>query len=327
MSARLALGRGLASFDEDLHPRGTGGLFASKGGGDHRPTKTTGLTGSDVIEALQGSARRLHGRTIGDVLARADDPQALLRALAQRFKAGEIQFRDGGAGEALSTPHLGTPYTVSHDEIHDPGRHDTEEFEAHLERQAGKARSDQIVVSAELPFDNRGRVDQAALVEDLLTDAQSGRNRPSFMRGELGHVEDSALREALTKHVKTLRSLTVEDHGGDTYMVTLDRPADAPYHKARAAAERAFRAQGLSEHDIAREMNGTAEHERDLVRSRAEAAAAEKTYAETTEKLREYFPDEVDMLPKMSHRNRFVMRSRLLKEYKKKTGVDLPYGY
>ncbi|AWN47167.1 hypothetical protein DK419_13270 [Methylobacterium terrae] len=321
---RSALSR--RPFDETKVRRGFHGRFGEKPDLDGE-VKVAGINRNDVIDSLSETSDKLHGRRLGDILDAADDEEAVLRNLVARHKRGEIQFREGGGkGEAVDLPgYLGKPYQPGTEEIFHQGDMDDDAFEDLLERQSGKIGSSQIVMQAQLHFTRSGKLDVDSLIDDLSLSMHGHRNQPVFMRGELGEIEQTAVRDAITAHVEANARYFDKADQGATYLISLQRPDDAPYWKARASAETAFRRQGLSERDIEREMDGSAEEARDKVRAEAAAAARNKTYGGTNDALKARFPAEFAAMEHLQNRELFIARSKLLKRYQTETGEELPY--
>lgn len=327
-----------ARFDENKVKR-KGGRFAEKpGAGDENfgPVKTSGINRNDRIESLAERSARLNGLTVGEVMDRASDPQAVLRALAARHRDGQIQFREGKGGSArdeVEVGYLGQRYPVENEEVHAPERDkdgvaDDDEREAGLEAIANRIRSDRIVLTAPIRSGS-GEADADQMREELLSSYDTHRNKPSWLSGEAEAAERKAVEEAVDDYVERNAKLYTRDYDDDDLVLTISRPSDSPYWKAREGAEVQFRKDGLTRGQIDDELSGAADQRRENARQAAGKALSDASYEATSKRLREAFPDEMRAFEAMSTdqgRERFIARSRLLARFKKERGIELAYA-
>lgn len=327
--ARTAAGDRRA-FDE-TKVRRQAGRFADKGGAGPAGTglvKTSGLTRDDVIEGLTDRANRLNGRTIGEVLDASGDEVAALRALAQRHRAGEIQFRQGATtgDQALHVKaYFGTRYAVDNDEVQFPGDRDELEFEDLVEARVAKAPADAIVLTAPIRS-RRGGVTKGDLADELALSFDTPRNRPGFLGGEAGEAERVAVEDAAQAYAQAHAKFFDASQDGGVLILTIRRPPDSPYWKARRAAETQFKKDGLSDRQIQDEISGVADQRRADAQRAADVALSDKTRVATDSQLRKAYGAEVDKLSGLKGRDLFVARTALIKRYAAERGVTLPYA-
>lgn len=318
-----------AEFDESKVRRKAGRFADKPGAGDDAPIKTSGLTRDDVIEGLSDRAGRLNGRTIGEVLDASDDEMAALRALTKRHKAGEIQFRQGRRGEddeALDVnAYLGTRYGVDKDEVHFPGERDEIEFEDFIEARIARAPADAIVLVAPIRS-KRGGVGRDDLADELALSFDTPRNRPGFLGGEVGEAERLAIEDAAREYAQRHAKFFDASQDGGMLMLTIRRPSDSPYWKARTAAEAQFRRDGLTDRQIEDEIRGVADQRRAAAARAADGALSDQTRANTDAKLRAAYGAEVDRLEGLKGRDLFIARTALIRRFAAERGVTLPYA-
>lgn len=270
----------------------------------------------------------MNGRTIGEVLDASDDEIAALRALTKRHKAGEIRFRQGRptGDEALDVKaYLGTRYAADKDEVHSPGDRDEIEFEDFIEARIARAPSDTIVLVAPIRS-KRGGVTRDDLAEELALSFDTPRNRPGFLGGEVGEAERLAVEDAARDYAQRHANFFDASQDGGILMLTIRRPADSPYWKARTAAEAQFRRDGLSDAQIEDEIRGVADRRRAEAQRAADNVLSDQTRASTDAKLRAAYGAELDRLEGLKGRDLFVARTALIRRFAAERGVTLPYA-
>lgn len=316
-------------FDESKHKRGPNGRFVDKpGSGDDAPIKTSGLNREDVIEGLTERTSRLNGRTIGEVLEASDDEMAALQALTRRHQAGEIRFRQGrpyGGDDLDVKAYLGTRYATDKDEVHFAGDRDEIEFEDFIEARAARAPADAIVLVAPIRS-KRGGVTRDDLVDELTLSFDTPRNRPGFLGGEVGQAERLAVEDAARDYARQHAKFFDASQDGGVLMLTIRRPADSPYWKARTAAEAQFRRDGLSDSQIEDEIRGVADQRRAGAQRAADSALSDQTRASTDAQLRAAYGAEVDRFAGLTGRDLFIARNALIRRFAAERGVTLPYA-
>lgn len=317
-----------ARFDESKVRRKAGRFADKPGAGNDAPVKTSGVTRDDVIEGLTDRASRLNGRTVGEVLDASGDEVAALRALAQRHRAGEIQFRQGAAtsDQALDVKaYFGTRYAVDNDEVQFPGARDELEFEDLVEARVAKAPVDAIVLTAPIRS-KRGGVTKADLADELVLSFDTPRNRPGFLGGEVGEAERVAVEDAAQAYAQAHAKFFDASQDGGMLILTIRRPPDSPYWKARRAAEAQFKKDGLTDRQIQDEISGVADQRRADAQRAADVALSDRARADTDARLRGAYGAEVDKLAALKGRDLFVARTALIKRFAAERGVTLPYA-